>query len=201
MEELIQEIFDTISLEEENETIPSTDAPDTDPETTTSDFETTYQTTHDAESRDRVLESINKILQKHLNKMLNNTEEPDEHSETTQPLPLTETTPFVPDTTKKPQIVPDTTKKPQIDPIHDLFPVITRPMNLFRVTTPEPYEILDDGDNEIKTTVIGDGMGSTEEVRTETSIDVSYSVHSATTEIAVTSNDTAPRKFWNLQVL
>lgn len=181
MEDLLQEIFDTISLEEENEAFPSTDAPSSDVETTTEDFETTYQTTREIESRDSVLESINRILQQHLEKMKNQSKDSSQEQSSTAPSAAPETS--------LPSREPS---KPHggIDPIHDLFPVMTRPMNFIRTTTPEPYEILDDGDNEIKTTVVGEGMTSTEEVRTETSIDVSYSVHSATTEIALINNDT-----------
>nr|XP_027208898.1 serine protease nudel-like isoform X2 [Penaeus vannamei] len=181
MEDLLQEIFDTISLEEENEAFPSTDAPSSDVETTTEDLETTYQTTRETESRDSVLESINRILQQHLEKMNNQSKDSSREQSSTAPSTAPEPSP--------PSREPS---KPHegIDPIHDLFPVMTRPMNFIRTTTPKPYEILDDGDNEIKTTVVGDGMASTEEVRTETSIDVSYSVHSATTEIALINNDT-----------
>uniref|UniRef100_A0A0P4W7C6 Peptidase S1 domain-containing protein n=1 Tax=Scylla olivacea TaxID=85551 RepID=A0A0P4W7C6_SCYOL len=57
--------------------------------------------------------------------------------------------------------------------------------------TKDSYEILDDGENEIKTTVVGAGMGPQVEERTETSVDVSYSVHSGTTEHFV-KNQTRP---------
>ncbi|XP_068241561.1 uncharacterized protein [Palaemon carinicauda] len=68
---------------------------------------------------------------------------------------------------------------------HDLFPVMTRPMHPIRfTTTTEGYEVFDDGDNEIKTTLLGTSPPSTTEMRTETSVDISYSVHSGTTELS-----------------
>lgn len=224
MEELLQEIFDTISLEEENETFLSTEVSPPDAETTTFESETTYQTTHSAESRNNILESINQIISQHLYETTSAPELPidqttiasmitPEHltDQTTVASMTTQetTTPATEQTTKsstiqettKPSTVHETSKlsttaettKPST--IHnynlELFPVMTRPMSPVRTTaTPEHYEILDDGDNEIKTTVVGNGMGLTED-RTETSVDVSYSVHSGTTEYTF-MNQTLP---------
>ncbi|XP_042237759.1 mucin-5AC-like isoform X2 [Homarus americanus] len=211
MEELLQEIFDTISLEEENETRPTMDAPDEETETTTSESETTYQTTHTADSRSNVLESINEIIFQYLNDMTKTPESQDNHTLTTAPLTTPRTTlPTTQDTTQlttldttKPSTIYETTKasttvevpKPSTTRNFnlELFPVMTRPMSPIRLaTTPRPYEMLDDEDNEIKTTVIGDGMMSSAEERTETSVDVSYSVHTGTTEHLSANNRTAP---------
>lgn len=209
MEELLQEIFDTISLEEENETHPSTDAPDSDIETTTSESETTYQTTNTADSRNSVLESINQIIFQYLQDMTNN---PENHlnrtltsAPTSTPYP---TTPLIEELTKSFTILETTRPSTNIETTEtsttveftkpstthnynlELFPVMTRPMSPIRTTTAKPYEILDDGDNEIKTTVIGNGMVSGAEERTETSVDVSYSVHTGTTEYVFMNNRT-----------
>ncbi|XP_069952632.1 uncharacterized protein [Cherax quadricarinatus] len=208
LEELLQEIFDTISLEEENETHPSTVEPDSDIETTTSELETTYQTTHTAESRNNVLESINQIIFQYLQEMAKTSENDDQNKTlksmtspyTTTPLAEETSKPFTILETTTPSTVPETIEtittsnvaKPSTAHNYnlELFPVMTRPMSPIRATTPEPYEILDDGDNEIKTTVIGSGMMSSVEDRTETSVDVSYSVHTGTTEYIFINNQT-----------
>ncbi|XP_071523261.1 uncharacterized protein [Panulirus ornatus] len=225
MEELLQEIFETISLEQENETIPSTEVPPSDAETTTPESETTYQTTHSAESRDNILESINQIISKHLYEMTSAPELPIEQttmaSKTTQEhhVDVTTTASMTTQETTTPAIeqinksfssqeatklatilesskiltTVETTKPFTTHNYNlELFPVMTRPMSPVRTTaTPKQYEILDDGDNEIKTTVVGNGMGQTAEDRTETSVDVSYSVHSGTTEY-IFMNQTLP---------
>ncbi|MPC24681.1 hypothetical protein E2C01_017769 [Portunus trituberculatus] len=278
MEELLQEIFDTISLEEENETYSSTEPPSTtNTQTTTSDA--LLQTT-----RDEILQSINRILYRHLYFMTTTTtttmlpfiapfSTTARSMEAPTPRPAEDTSPsaaeddgdpvllFVtraPDTstTTTPATTPTstssstshrplpprpsrplvmgkppyfhlgtprpsyftlrptrpapttTTETPTTSTTHnydlELFPVMTRPMSPVRPSTTavsptttslpptkDSYEILDDGENEIKTTVVGAGMGPQVEERTETSVDVSYSVHSGTTEHFV-KNHTRP---------
>ncbi|KAK7069013.1 Enteropeptidase [Halocaridina rubra] len=184
MEELLQEIFDTISLEEENETYPSAHDTTSETETTTFGTEDPHQAVHSSDERNSVLESINRILLEHLNKISSPSTSTGRPSSTELP----ETTTVAPTTTNSPLAL-TSTSVPLRSFFHELYPVMTRPMSPLRyTTTTKSYEILDDGDNEIKTTLLGTSPPPTTEMRTETSVDISYSVHLGTTEITFKKN-------------
>ncbi|XP_066975872.1 uncharacterized protein [Macrobrachium rosenbergii] len=195
LEELLQEIFDTISLEEENETSPVTEKEIPEAETTTFESQTTDHTTNPSDNRNDILESINRIFSEHMNKTRNNSEASE--ITTTTEIPTSTTTTASTSTTTRATTLPTrapfryTTKHSTSRPFsHELFPVMTRPMHPIRfTTTTEGYEVFDDGDNEIKTTLLGTSPPSTTEMRTETSVDISYSVHSGTTELNFKKND------------